>query len=170
MFVVVETFTLLILRTGAAVCNSQRAEGKLKKRYREQSSTLIKCQTGLLEKQRCSIIPGWQEWRQESSAKWCTSHSDTGRASRRAAAKAGVVKGAWRRALAVMRLMIRLESLLLWRICKAVLFPSAHSGSIRQVPISSSGEASRITRPAPAELFFLFSSASVTLQSLSALR
>lgn len=45
-------------------------------------------------------MPGQQEWSQESSAKWCTSHSDTTRASRRAVAKAGAVVEVWGRALA----------------------------------------------------------------------
>lgn len=92
-------------------------------RYREQSSTLIKCQTGLLEKQPWSIMSGWQE----SSTKWCTSHWDTGRVSRCAVAKAEVMKRVRGRALAVMRLMIRLESLLPWCICKAFHFPAGTS-------------------------------------------
>lgn len=61
-----------------ALQNAWRAWGKLKVWYREQNSTLIKCQTGLLEETTSSIRLGWQEGSQESNTKWCTLHSDTG--------------------------------------------------------------------------------------------
>lgn len=127
MFVVGETFYSLLLWTGSALCNTPRARGKLKGPYREQSSTLIKCQTGLPEKQPCSIMLGWQEGSQESRAKWCTSHWDTGRVSWRAVAKAKVVKESEGERSAVMQLMIRLESLLRSCICKAFHFPAGTS-------------------------------------------